>query len=77
MIKLKEIHARFDHLQEQANREFDGDKLNDELSRLKAQRILECQLINESVTREIPEKESALRQKQEAAFFKERKELIT
>lgn len=77
MIKLKEIHARFDHLQEQANHEYEGDQLNDELSRLKAQRILECQLVNEAVTREIPEKESALRQKQEAAFFKERKELIS
>lgn len=44
---------------------------------MQAQRILECQLVNESVTRQIPEKESALRQKQEQAFFKERKELIT
>lgn len=34
-------------------------------------------MINEAVTREIPEKESKLRQEQEAAFFKERKELIT
>jgi hypothetical protein len=77
MIKIKEIHARFDHLKEQANHELEGDKLNDELSKLQAQRILECQLINEGVTRTIPEKESALRQKQEANFFKERKEIMT
>lgn len=54
-----------------------GDKLNDAQSKLQAQRILECQLVNEAVTRQIPEKESALRQKQEATFFKERKEMIT
>lgn len=54
-----------------------GDQLNDELSKLQAQRILECQLINEAVTRSINEKDSALRQKEEVTFFKERKELIT
>jgi len=47
------------------------------LSKLQAQRILECQLINEAVTRSINEKDSSLRQKEEVTFFKERKELIT
>lgn len=67
MIKIKEIHSRFDHLKENATHDWAHDeaKMNDELSRLQAQRILECQLVNEAVTREIPEKESALRQKQE------------
>lgn len=77
MIKIKETHARFDHLKENATHELEGDAQNDELSKLQAQRILECQLINEGVSRMIPEKESALRQKQEAAFFKERKDIIT
>lgn len=76
MIQLKEIHAKFDYLKQQNDQELTGDKLNDAQSKLQAQRILECQLVNESVTRLIPEKESALRQKQEQAFFKEKKELI-
>lgn len=54
-----------------------GDQLSDELSKLQAQRILECQLVNEQVTRSINEKDSTLRQKQEQNFFKERKEIIT
>lgn len=76
MIQLKEVHARFDHYVESAEHEFSGDKLTDELAKLQAQRILECQLVNENVTRQIPEKEASLRQKQEQTFFKERKELI-
>jgi len=62
---------------ETAEHEFSGEKLTDELAKLQAQRILECQLVNENVTRQIPEKESALRQRQEQTQFKERKELIT
>lgn len=77
MIRIKEIHSRFDQLKEQAIHDTTGDQLSDELSKLQAQRILECQLVNESVTRSINEKDSALRQKQEVTFFKERKELIT
>lgn len=78
MIKTKEIHARFDHLVSNAKTDYDYDanKLSDELARLQAQRVLEVQLVNETVTRDIPEKESALLQKQEQTFFKEKKELI-
>lgn len=36
MIKLKEIHARFDHLKEQAAHELEGGELTDELSKLQA-----------------------------------------
>jgi hypothetical protein len=42
MIRIKEIHARFDQLKETAIKEMQGDQLNDELSKLQAQRILEC-----------------------------------
>jgi len=63
MIRIKEIHSRFDQLKEQAIHDMTGSELNDELSKLQAQRILECQLVNEAVTRSINDKDSALRQK--------------
>ena len=77
MIQIKEIHSRFDQLSEQAIKEMQGDALNDELSRLQAQKILECQLVNEKVTRSINDLDSTLRQKQENVFFKEQREIIT
>lgn len=49
MIGLKEIHSRFDLLTENAIHELQGEKLNDELAKLQAQRILECQICNEGV----------------------------
>jgi hypothetical protein len=42
MINIKEIHSRFDLLKEQAIHELNGSELSDELSKLQAQRILEC-----------------------------------
>jgi hypothetical protein len=58
MIGLKEIHSRFDLLKENAMHDLTGDKLNDELAKLQAQRILECQILNEGVARKVTEKDS-------------------
>ena len=76
MIKIKEIHLRFDQMKDDATKFNKGAELEDALLKIQAQRDLEVTFVDETVEKSLAERESQVKLKQEEIFCLERKDLI-
>jgi len=58
MIKIKEIHLRFDQMKEDATKFNKGTELEDALLKIQAQRDLEVTFVDESIEKSLAERDS-------------------
>ena len=63
MIKIKEIHLRFDQMKDDAHRFNQGTELEDALLKIQAQRDLEVTFVDESIEKYLVERESQVKLK--------------